>query len=188
MNRVSLLIVSGTLVLLPACGSPEVEFKAPAAPDPVAEALTPDPMPDEGALEPAPGAHEVVSLEHSEAFQEAPPEDPYPALDDLLRLAPVEEFAPEGPQSVEWVGQREEEKREADRKRARAKIDFSRENVTEGIPMQKDRHRTDVGVSVPVGKNERLRVRGGVRVEERETAEDERETDTAPTVGVEVRF
>jgi hypothetical protein len=198
MNQLLLFLALVTLVPVLACGSPEAELQQPVAPsqvaegppaDPVAEVLAPDPVPEEPALEPAPGAHEVVSLEHPEAFQQAPPEGPSPALDDLLRLAPVEELAPEGPQSVEWAGQREEEKREADRKKkARPKIDFSQENVTEGVPMQKERRRTDVGVSVPVGERERVRVRGGVRVDEREISEDVREAETAPTVGVEVQF
>ena len=54
--------------------------------------------------------------------------------------------------------------------------------------MQPERRRTDVGVSVRVDEADRLRVRGGVRVNEREPTETEREADTTPELGVEVRF
>ncbi len=163
---------------------------AEAAPPPLVEpASVPDADdPSPIALEPAPGAQEVVPLEHPEAFEEAPPADPYPELSDLLRLSPPEELPPTGPQSVEWAGKREAQKRAEDEKKARARLDFSQENVTEGVPMQKERRRTDVGVSVPVGESDRLRVKGGLRVNERELSEAEREADTAPTVGVEVKF
>ena len=168
---------------------PSVSTEAPSPPE-EALALIEEPPADEPSpidLEPVPGAREIV-LEDPEAFEPSPAEDPYPGLDDLLRLAPVEEVEPKGPQSVEWAGQREEEKREEARKKARARIDFSQQNLTEGVPMQKERRRTDVGVSVPVGESERLRLKGGLRVDEREISDDEREAETAPTVGVEVRF
>lgn len=171
MNLLLLLLVIATLLPALACGSPETQNQPPVVPAPVAEGPTPDAVAEARA-----------------SVQEPSPEDPHPALDNLLRLPPAEELAPEGPQSVDWAGQREEEKREADRKKARAKIDFSQENVTEGLPMQEERRRTDVGVSVPVGANDRLRVRGGIRVDERETSDEEREAETVPTVGVEVRF
>jgi hypothetical protein len=208
MSRVLLRAVIGVLAAaVMACeprdeggAPPEAETAAVEIPSASAEApslpeealpLIEEPPPDEPSpidLEPVPGAREIV-LEDPEAFEPLPAEDPYPGLEDLLRLAPVEEVEPKGPQSVEWAGQQEEEKRqEAARKKARARLDFSQENLTAGVPMQKERRRTDVGVSVPVGESERLRIKGGLRVDEREISDDEREAETAPTVGVEVRF
>jgi hypothetical protein len=177
---------------------PSASTEAPSPPEEALPLIEEPPADDEEPpahepspidLEPVPGAREIV-LQDSEAFEPTPAEDPYPGLDDLLRLAPVEEVEPKGPQSVEWAGQKEEGKRQeaARKKAARARIDFSQENVTAGIPMQKERRRTDVGVSVPVGESERLRIKGGLRVDEREISDDEREAETAPTVGVEVRF
>lgn len=162
-----------------ACEAREAEL-APRAPQADAAPVGPLPNVPEEAIAP--------SRERAAAPEKARPEDLSPKLSELLRLPVPEESAPDGPQSVDWAGQREEEKREAARKKSRAKIDFSQENVTEGIPMQKERRRTDVGVSVPAGESEKLRVRGGVRIDEREISEDEREAETAPTVGVEVRF
>jgi hypothetical protein len=144
---------------------PSASTEAPSPPEEALPLIEEPPADDEEPpahepspidLEPVPGAREIV-LEDPEAFEPLPAEDSYPGLDDLLRLAPVEEVEPKGPQSVEWAGQQEEEKRqEAARKKARARLDFSQENLTAGVPMQKERRRTDVGVSVPVGESERL--------------------------------
>lgn len=112
--------------------------------------------------------------------------EPGPLLDDLLRLPPP---APAESTGVEWAGETEDaaEGDDAPRK-PRPRINVSQENVTEGVPMQKARRRTDVGVSVPVGEKDRVRIKGGVRVDERELSETEREADKTPTVGVEVKF
>ena len=182
MNHVLLPVVIVALLLgLPARGSWAAE-DAPAAPSPPPDASSPI------GLVPAPGAHEIVPLERAAVSEDVPPEDPYPKLSDLLRLSLPEEQPPDGPQSVEWAGEREEEKQGKGRKKSRARIDFSRENVTADVPMQDDRHQTDVGVSVPVGESEKLRVKGGVRVHERDVSDSERATDTTPRVGVEVQF
>jgi hypothetical protein len=156
----------------------------PAAPRPAAAAEP------EAGLEVAPGAKRVAPAKpplSAAPPPQPPPEDPYPSLDQLLQLpAP----APSGPQSVEWAGEREAVESGGSQApaRRRVRVEYSRENLTEDVPMQPERRRTDVGVSVRVDETDRLRVRGGVRVEEREETDEEREADRTPTVGVEVRF
>jgi hypothetical protein len=116
----------------------------------------------------------------------APGESP-PPLDQLIRLPAPAETAPGDAKGVDWARERDEAKPEQKRKQ-RLRLDYSSENLTEGVPMQDERNRTDVGVSVPVDPNEKLRVKGGVRVNERKGSETERDADTTPTVGVEVKF
>jgi hypothetical protein len=178
----------------PGADAPAEETEATAAP-PAAGAEPPDVPSAAVAAEPgpgldvAPGAKRVAPARPPVSAAPPPaPEDPYPSFDRLLELPPP---APAGPQSVEWAGQRGPaaagESRDPARRRVR--LDYSRKSLTEGVPMQPERRRTDVGVSVRVDESDRLRVRGGVRVEEREEAgEEEREADRTPTVGVEVRF
>jgi len=138
-----------------------------------------------------PGAKRVAPAERP--VSALPPADPVPSLDQLLQLPPAE---PAAPQSFEWAGaregpapgEREDPAPGEHRRERRIRVDYSREDLTEGVPMQAERRRTDVGVSVSVDESDRLRVRGGVRVDEREKSEEEREADRTPTVGVEVRF
>lgn len=201
-------LVSWLLLGVWACGpgepavseGPGSESVAPAGPDVVEWAPEPaaplppeveaDLPPEESspiALEPAPGAHVVAPLERPEVFEEAPPSDPTLSLDDLLRL-PTAKPPPEAPASVEWAGDRRGASDAPRQGKPGLRVDYSQENVTEGIPMQSERKRTDVGVSVPVDPEKRLRVKGGVRVDERAISDTEREADTTPTVGVEVEF
>jgi len=163
----------------PAASAPESAPEAvAAAPGPAATA----PAPPHG-LEVRPGAKRVAPAERP--VSALPPADPVPSLDQLLQLPPAE---PAAPQSFEWAGEREEPAPGERRRERRVRVDYSREDLAEGVPMQAGRRRTDVGVSVSVDESDRLRVRGGVRVDEREKSEDEREADRTPTVGVEVRF
>ena len=137
-------------------------------------------------LEPERGARRVVRKRAP--VSAAPAEPQAPGLDELLRLpAPL----PAGPESVEWAGAREEVEAESSQAAGprRVRVNYSRENVTEAVPMQPEQNRTEVGVSVRVDEADRVRVRGGVRVDERRAeAKAEPETDRTPTVGVEVRF
>jgi len=71
-------------------------------------------------------------------------------------------------------------------RRRRVHVDFSRESVQ--APVLPERRQTDVGVAVGVDAADRVRVRGGLRVDEREKSEAERESKATPTLGVEVRF
>jgi hypothetical protein len=124
----------------------------------------------------------------AEAAAPGPGDEPAAAEPPMEALLKVPPRAPAPGNEVEWAGKRKtDEKGEAPRKPG-ARIEYSRENVTEGAPMQDERRRTDVGVSVPVGEAERVRVKGGVRVDEREGTESEREVDKTPTVGVELKF
>lgn len=170
----------------PAAAAPELPaaLEAPsAAPPPAPVAAEPPP-----GLEVAPGAKRLAPAKPPVSAQPASSrEHPYPSLDQLLQLPPP---APSGPQSVEWAGEREAVEAGGSQApaRRRVRLDYSRENLTEDVPMQPERRRTDVGVSVRVDESDRLRVRGGVRVEEREQTEEEREAERTPTVGVEVRF
>jgi hypothetical protein len=166
-------------VARPAAGeAPPAEVPSPAV------AAEPGP-----GLDVAPGAKRVAPARSPVSAAPPPvPEDAYPSLDRLLQLPPA---APAGPQSVEWAGERGPATpgESQDPSRTRFRVDYSRRSLTEGAPMQPERRRTDVGVSVRVDEADRLRVRGGVRVEEREAAgEEEGEADRTPTVGVEVRF
>jgi hypothetical protein len=177
-------------VALPEPDAAPRDAAAVAAPPP-SEAVEPAPAPAAAELAPSPprldvrpGAKRLAPVQSR--VSAAPPEDPYPSLDQLLQLpAP----APAGPQSIDWAGERETQPAPGDpRGPRRLRLDYSRENLVEGVPMQPERRRTDVGVSVRVDESDRLRVRGGVRVEQRERSEEEREADETPTVGVEVRF
>jgi hypothetical protein len=126
MRRILLRVVIGVLAgAVMACGPregsgappeaelavveiPAVSTEVPSPPEELPP-LVEEPPADEPSpidLEPVPGAREIVPLDHPEAFEPAAAEDPHPVLDDLLRLAPVEEVAPSGPQSVEWAGER----------------------------------------------------------------------------------
>jgi hypothetical protein len=164
---------------------------APPAPEPPPAVAAPPPSvepapPPAARLEPAPGARRVAKKRAP--VSAAPAEPRGPSLDELLRL-PAERTA--GPESVEWARARDEVEAESSQAAGprRLRIDYSRENVTEGVPMQPERSRTEVGVSVRVDEGDRVRVRGGVRVDERSAeAEAEPEADRTPTLGVEVRF
>jgi hypothetical protein len=176
-------------------GAPS-QSAAAAAPLPLAtDATLAAPRPAAAAepgagLEVVPGAKRVAPVHPPVSAAppaRPPPETPYPSLDQLLQLpAPL----PSGPQSVEWAGEREAVESGASQApaRRRVRVEYSRENLTADVPMQPERRRTDVGVSVRVDDSDRLRVRGGLRVEEREETDEEREADRTPTVGVEVRF
>jgi hypothetical protein len=167
---------------------PAVAATAGERPAPRTEPAAAAPPPGPG-LEVAPGAKRVAPAQPRVSAAPAPaPESPFPALDRLLQLPPAE--LPEGPQSVGWAGERApaEPPPKASAPR-RLRLDWARENLTQGVPNQPERRRTDVGVSVRVDEADRLRLRGGVRVEEREpSGEEEREEKRTPTVGVEVRF
>jgi hypothetical protein len=166
-----------------------VPAAAPAAAATAAPAAAAVVEPGPG-LDVAPGAKRVAPAKPRASAAPPPaPEDLWPSLDQLLRLPPG--GAPEGPQSFEWAEERgpAAEAARRDPAQRRLRLDWSRENLTEGVPNQPERRRTDVGVSVRVDEADRLRVRGGVRVEESEPAgEQEREEKRTPTVGVEMRF
>jgi hypothetical protein len=173
------LWLGGRASVPPAPGPPP----AVAAPPPSAERAPP---PAAARFEPAPGARRVTK---KRAPASAAPAEPHaPSLDELLRLpGPL----PAGPESIDWAGARDEVEAESSQAAGprRLRVDYSRENMTEGVPMQPERSRTEVGVSVRVDDADRVRVRGGVRVDERRAdAEAEPETDRTPTLGVEVRF
>jgi hypothetical protein len=149
------------------------------APAPVG-APPPTAAPAPAAPEPRPRA--AARPRTPVALPEPPPEEPLVTLDELLRLPPPE---PPGPQSLD-LAEEDEAAAEAERERARRfELDYSRETLLRDVPTQPERRRTDVGVSVRVGEEDRLRVRGGVRVESKE---GEEEPETSPSVGVEVRF
>jgi hypothetical protein len=163
---------------------------APIADVPPAPGEEPAPAPVGAAPPPAPPApapaaprpRATAKVRAPVALPEPPPREPIVELEELLRLPPPE---PPGPQSLDLAGE-QDAATEAERERARRiQLDYSRETLLRDVPTQPERRRTDVGVSMRVGEEDRLRVRGGVRVESKE---GEEESETSPNVGVEVRF
>jgi hypothetical protein len=155
----------------------------PAAPgEEPAPAPVGAPPPPAAAPAPAPPPRAAARPRAPVALPEPPPEEPIVTLDDLLRLPPP---APPGAEGLDLPGE-ETPATEAGRERAgRVQVDYSRETLLRDVPTQPERRRTDLGVSVRVDEEDRLRVRGGVRVE---SQEGEEERETSPSVGVEVRF
>ena len=118
--------------------------------------------------------------------QAAPADAPLISLDELLRLPPP----PSGPESVEWAGERPAQPSGggATSRPRRLRIDYSRKRVLEDVPKQPERRQTDVGVTVRVDEADKVRLRGGVRVDETDRGEPEPDREATPNVGVEVRF
>jgi hypothetical protein len=174
-------------------GSPQREPAPPAVPAPVAdvpgapgEAPAPAPV---GAPPPATPPPERAPAPTAArprapvALPEPPPPEPLVTLDELMRLPRA--APPSEPERLDLAG---EDAPDAEQERERARrfeVDYSRETLLRDVPTQPERNRTDVGVSVRVDEEDRLRLRGGVRVESKE-GEEEREA--SPSVGVEVRF
>jgi len=167
----------------------------PAAPAPLAAAEPAAPMPKPAAPPPVSAApppaarapRAPVALPEPARVSRtpapaAPAEEPLVTLDQLLEL-PTREAAPEG---FDWAD--EPPATPAAARERRVRVDFSRKQLHEVVPTQPERRRTDVGVSVPVDEAERLRVRGSVRIDEREGERDDPEREATPSVGVEVRF
>jgi hypothetical protein len=117
----------------------------------------------------------------------ATPEPAVPPLDALLRVRPP---GPPASDQVEWAGQKPASERAAaaTRKPKRLRVDYSKQKLLEDVPTQDKRQRTDVGVAVRVDESDKLRLKGGVRVDERKSTQAERDSNATPTVGVEVRF
>jgi len=119
------------------------------------------------------------------APSQSPAVPPLVSLDDLLFLPKAR---PNASRDLELDAGRAGSAQAETPRRRRVRVDFSRKRPLEGVPMQPEQRRTDVGVAVGVDESDKIRVRGGVRVNEREKAEGERAASTTPTVGVEVRF
>jgi hypothetical protein len=151
----------------------------PPAPAPLAEV---EPAPAPVSAPPPAEPLEPAALPRAPvALPEPPPAEPLVTLDDLLRLPPA---AP-SPERLDLADD-DAPAPGAERDRTgRIRVDYSRETLLRDVPTQPERRRTDLGVSVRVGEEDRLRLRGGVRVESKE-GEEEREA--SPSVGVEVRF
>ena len=160
----------------PTVVAPPSALPEPAPPaEPPAAAPSPVHRP---AAARAPAAREPVSVQPE-------PDEPLVSLEDLLR---VPRALPSGPQSVEDPHDRPGAPAAGPRRPGRLRLEYSRETLLDDVPTQPKRRRTDLGVSVRVDEADRLRVRGGVRVDESERSEAERESEATPTVGVEVRF
>jgi hypothetical protein len=154
---------------------------APLAPEPAPPLepppAAPSPIPRPAAPR-APATREPVSVQPE-------PDEPLVSLEDLLRVrSPV----PSGPQSVEDARDRPGAATAEPKRPGRLRLEYSRETLLDDVSTEPKRRRTDLGVSVRVDEADRLRVRGGVRVDESERSEAERESEATPTLGVEVRF
>jgi hypothetical protein len=186
-------LASGVLAIW--LGSPQRQPVPPPVPAPIADAppalgeepapapvgAPPPAAPPETAPAPAPRA--AAWPRAPVALPEPPPAEPLVTLDQLLRLP---EAAPSAePESLDLADD-DAPATEDERERARRfQVDYSRETLLRDVPTQPERRRTDVGVSVRVDEEDRLRLRGGVRVESKE---GEEESEASPSVGVEVRF
>jgi hypothetical protein len=174
-------------------GAPRQEPAPPPVPAPIADvppapgeepapAPVGAPPPPEPPSEPEPAPRAAARPRAPVALPEPPP-PPLVTLDELLRLPP-----PAPPSEPESLDVADEDAAEGEKERERSgrfRVDYSRETLLRDVPTQPERRRTDLGVSVRVDEEDRLRLRGGVRVESKE-GEEERES--APSVGVEVRF
>jgi len=195
---VALLTVGGLWIALGHDASPPSAFESVTA-DPVVLPVEVPEAPQASEEPPAlPTAAEpplpaVVERPIAAALAgEEPPSEPPPAAElvapSLEALMRVPGVPPREGQDVGWAGKRSSSGPTQTTRKPRARIDYSREKLTEGVPLQDERRRTDVGVSVPMDEKERLRVKGGVRVDERDGADAETESEATPTVGVEVKF
>jgi hypothetical protein len=120
----------------------------------------------------------------AEEEPEAPPsEPPMPPLSDLLRLPTARKQEPESGPLEAGAPESEAEAEARQREEGRIGVDFETRTDAHAVQPEKNRTRTDAGVSV--GIDERTKVRGGVRVEQ--DAGKERESPV-PTVGIEKRF
>lgn len=71
----------------------------------------------------------------------------------------------------------------------RLRVEHEREDLGPAGPRDVVRRRTDVGVAVPVDEGDRVRLRGGVRVDQEEDSQaGSRQVEPSPSVGVELRF
>jgi hypothetical protein len=156
---------------------PAPAASAPSEPEPAPPPAPPPAAPAPAAARP-PAAHEPVSVQPE-------PDEPLVSLDDLLR---VPSAVPSGPQSAEEPRDRRGAPPPEPRRPGRLRLEYSRETLLDDVPTEPKRRRTDLGVSVRVDEADRLRVRGGLRVDESERSEAERESEATPTLGVEVRF
>lgn len=107
-------------------------------------------------------------------------------LSDLLRMPASAPPAPS--EGVGWAENRPAAAEVEKTQPGRVRIDYSKEKMLDDVPTQDNRQRTDVGVAVRVDSSDKMRVKGGVRVDERQPTAAERTSETTPTVGVEVRF
>jgi hypothetical protein len=126
-----------------------------------------------------------AAAELSAAASEA--EAPHIALDQLLRL-PAAAPTPVGPQSLDRATSKPTASTEEPKKPGRLQMNVSSEEPLAAAPRPRDWRRSEAGVTVRVDEADRLRLRGGVRVDERAEAETKREVEASPSVGVEVRF
>lgn len=112
------------------------------------------------------------------------PAPPTVQLNDLLRLPAT----PAGPQSEEPALLAPPPAGEEQPTKQRIRVDFSRGAPLADAPVPKPWSRTEAGVSIPVDAGERVRVRGGVVVDERGADAASRDVETTPSLGLEFRF
>lgn len=156
----------------PVAAPPAAEATAPAAEGPAAERAVAEAFAVPADAEPAEPPERVVPLE---ALLRTPSAKPPPAPLDLRAPAPTESGAVPADRGV------------TDAVRERVRVDRRSEAIGQPGPDQGTYSETDASVDVPVG--ERVKLRGGVRVEERDQpAEERRERESTPRVGVEVQF
>jgi hypothetical protein len=166
----------------------------PPAPAPLPAAPPPPAAEPSPAAEPAPAPdadrHSDVSpppkpkLEPRAPIARPAPALPAVQLDDLLRLPAT----PAGPQSKEPSLLAPPLADDARPPKQRIRVDFSRGAPLADAPVPKPWSRTEAGVSLPVDAGERVRVRGGVIVDERGADAASRDVETTPSLGLELRF
>ncbi len=114
-----------------------------------------------------------------------PPPSPYVSLDQLLRLPKPPAAAPQS-DAMSEVPSRDEAGDAPVRRRVR--IDFSSREPLAEAPLPREWRRSEAGVTVRVDEADRLRLRGGVLVDERGEDEASREVEATPSFGLEFRF
>jgi len=152
-------------------------------------ALAPPPVAPVAVTAPAPVVTQPPAPAKPRAAKKksAPVDEPLVSLEDLMRLPEPRATAHD---SLDWPDEKTVPSGAEAPARRKVHVDFSQKKILEDVPTQPKRRQTDVGVSVSVDEGDKVRLRGGVRVDEREgeRTEAERDRETTPSFGVEVRF
>ena len=116
--------------------------------------------------------------------QAAPPPAAYVSLDQLLRV-PAQPAGPQSDAPVEAPSRSEAGDAETER---RVRIDFSSNEPLADAPIPREWRRSEAALTVQVDEADRVRMRGGVRVDERGEGQASRDVETTPSLGLEFRF
>jgi hypothetical protein len=103
------------------------------------------------------------------------------ALEKLLRLEP----GPVEPDPVARMLEAPDDATPDERAERRLRLEHRRDASEHGSERQLE---DELGVSLPLGRGDSLRLRGGVRIDREKSARGEDDLEAGPAIGLEKRF